>query len=542
MKKNGLMRETFKKQTAPIIFLMIGYTVVSAAGVFFALISKNVVDNAINGLVGDFIVSAVIMASLGVVQIGLNLICRYGEERIKLRLECDLRERFFREFLNKSYPSETRLHSGEVINRLGADVAVIADGAIGIVPHFVQFVVKIAMTFVVLFSLDWRFTVAVLAGAAVSFVIFRFFKLRIKKYHKGAQEAEGAVRADWQETLSALDVVKAFNAADTVAERSRGKIAKSFRARMKRVVMAIFSSSGIEFVFRAGSCFAVIWGGAMILGGAAGFTIGTLTAIIQLVGQINQPFTQLANLIPRYYQVSASAERVEELVSGENDPEYSAPLENGFGSLEFKDVTFSYGGDTVLERVNMRVEKGEFISIAGISGSGKTTVLRLLLSLYTNYEGRIDVLDGKGLPAPEGFLPRSLFSYVPQEPELFSGTVRENVAFGRSCSDEEIFAALDAAEAGFVRDLEKGLDTVLAERGGGLSEGQRQRLSVARALLYDAPILLLDEATSALDADTEKRLLTKLKSEGRTVVMVSHRPAALEMSERILKVKDKKIY
>ena len=540
---NGLLKNTFKKQLLPIIFLIIGYGAVSVASVLYALFSKNVVDaaTAINENIVPFIAAAIIMAVFGLMQVFFQLICRFFEERIKARLESDMKSRFFSAFVLKKYSEQTKFHSGEVINRLSADSAVVADGVMGILPHFVQFSIKILLTLIVLLQLDVTFTLILCVGGVITFMVLKLLKKTVKKYHKLVQESEGRLKSKWQEILAGLSVFKAFSAEDKATEMSDGFIEDSFKARLKRRTVGILSSGLLETVFRLGSLFAIVWGGFQLFNGNPAFTFGTFTAVLQLVSQINQPFAALSNLIPKYYQTTASAERLAEL-SNLEDEKQGEKVPNDFEKLVFENVTFKYPNreETVLENASFEIKAGEFVSFAGKSGGGKTTAINLLLALYSNYTGSIKAV-GKDFETEISKESRSLFAYVPQSFELFSGTVKENVTFGRDFSEKEINDAISISCAEFVSELPQGIETVLSELGTGLSEGQRQRLSICRAVLHGAPVLLLDEATSALDAETEKRLLKNLRAANKTVIAVSHRTAALKASDKILQVKDKKI-
>ncbi len=536
------IKDNFRSQMVAVVLLIIGYFAVSVLSVLFAMFSQYVVDSAVDGNMRIFYLSAACMVAFGAFQIIINMICRFAEEKIKAKFDVKMRSSVFAAFLYKKYSEETKFHSGEIINRLSNDTAVVADGIIGILPHFFQFSSKILFTVIVLFILDWKFALIVLIGGAVSFVGLRFFKLTIKSRHKKVQEADGKVRAEWQDSLGALPVVKAFSVEEVMAKKSEGLLFGLFNARMRRRSVAIFSSTGLETVFRIGNVFAIIWGCLMLTDPESGFTFGTLTAVLQLLSSIHAPFNQLSNMIPKYYQVTASAERLCEILSLEDEQEKEKTEASGFEKVVFDNVTFGYGDETVIENASFEIRKGETVGIHGISGGGKSTLLKLMLGLYTNYSGEMTACFENGSKTDLATTERSIFAYVPQDAELFSGTVRENITFKRDYSEEKIKEAITASCAEFIYELPLGLDTVLTERGGGISEGQRQRLSVCRAVLFGAPVLILDEATSALDVYTEKQMLSNLKELGKTIIMVNHRPAAQSFATRSLKVSDKKVF
>ena len=303
-----------------------------------------------------------------------------------------------------------------------------------------------------------------------------------------------------------------------------------YKAQMKRRTLSIFANAGFSFVFQAGYLFAMVWGARGIYLGI--MTYGTLTAILQLVNQIQQPFANLSGLLPMFYGVLASAERIIEL---ENLPE-EKPSErklnyNDFKEISVKNMSFSYGENHVLNDVNIEIEKGDFVSLTGLSGGGKSTLFLLLLGAYQPTEGTItfDTADDKYHCGQET---RRLFAYVPQGNFLFSGTVEENIRMlNENASTEDVIAAAKVACAyDFIQDFPDKFETKIGEKGFGISEGQAQRIAIARAILSNAPILLLDEATSALDEETEARLLANIADlKNRTCLIVTHRPAALSI-------------
>ena len=291
--------------------------------------------------------------------------------------------------------------------------------------------------------------------------------------------------------------------------------------------------------------FGVLYCAYGILTGTVSY--GTLTAVMQLVGQIQAPFANISGYLPRWYAMTASAERLMEIEDYQPDGgEEALPLseiqkeyKDSLASLGLRNACFSYPGEDapVLQNLSLDIRKGEYVAFTGPSGCGKSPVLKLLLSMYGLQGGEAYIRYAGGEERPLTAEWRRLFAYVPQGSALMSGTIRETVAFadpGQAGNDERIRQSLRAACAEeFVAELENGLDTPLGERGAGLSEGQLQRLSIARALFADRPVLLLDEATSALDEETEKRLLLNLRSlTDKTVLIVTHRPVALSVCDR----------
>ncbi|MBQ8015524.1 MAG: ABC transporter ATP-binding protein, partial [Clostridia bacterium] len=279
----------------------------------------------------------------------------------------------------------------------------------------------------------------------------------------------------------------------------------------------------------------------------ASISYGTITAILQLVTQLQTPFKNLSGLLPSYYQMIASAERLLEIIDicGEEESERKCDVSQFYNDLkcvEFKDVTFKYDRDTVLENSSITVNKGDFVAITGISGIGKSTMLKMMLGVISPESGSVSFETACGSYSP-GKEYREMFSYVPQGNMLLSGTIYENITFmskGKSDVDVQRAVELSCCDD-FIKDLPDGLQTVIGERGKGLSEGQIQRIAIARAILHGAPIMLLDEATSALDEATEERVLRNIKTlTDCTCVIVSHKKAALSVCNIEVMIEDKR--
>lgn len=278
-------------------------------------------------------------------------------------------------------------------------------------------------------------------------------------------------------------------------------------------------------------------------------TYGTVTAIIQLVNQVQSPFVSLSGIMPKYYTTIASAERIMELDDLPNEKEINKKeidvldTYKNLNSVEFENISFKYDRDIILDNTSLSIKKGDFVAIMGISGIGKSTLLKLLLGVFNLNFGKI-YLDTNNGKIPIDKNTRRLFSYVPQGNMLISGTIKDNITFiNPDASDAEIEEAIRISCAKqFIDELPLGLETVIGEKGLGLSEGQVQRLAIARSLLADSPILLLDEATSALDEKTEKEFLTNLKAlDNVTCIIVSHKKAALDICNKTIQIKNGKI-
>lgn len=532
------------------IFVFI-YALLSAALAYFGILTAYGTKDVVNGATSNDAAllkrGAIYLLILVVVQILLKIFNGNMYERSRARIEIKIRTRVFESIMKKDYAAISAHHSGDLLNRLTSDVQTICDGVTGLVPHIVSLLTKMISAVVIIAGLDWIFAAIFLAGGALIALISLFFRKYLKNIHKEAQSADGKVRSFFQESLASLLVIKVFNAYKQISEKARLLQEDNYKIRIKRATISIFANTGVQMAFSLGYLFAMVLGGFRVYRGM--IDIGELTAILQLVNQIQSPLYALAGVIPTYYSVIASAERIIEIENYADEAESDGSLYDRYECYEklkeivFDSVTFKYNRDYVFKNATAVIKKGDFVAITGISGIGKSTLLKLLLGVVYPQEGTIKIVTEDSEKQVDRNT-RSLFSYVPQGNMLLSGTLRENVTFMcKEKSDEEIERAVKlSCSDDFVSRLPDGLETVVGERGLGLSEGQIQRIAIARAILYDAPIILFDEATSALDEETEERLLKNLRAmENKTCVIVSHKPAALTVCNKEIRIEDGKI-
>lgn len=532
------------------IFVFI-YALLSAALAYFGILTAYGTKDVVNGATSNDAAllkrGAIYLLILVVVQILLKIFNGNMYERSRAKIEIKIRTRVFESIMKKDYAAISAHHSGDLLNRLTSDVQTICDGVTGLVPHIVSLLTKMISAVVIIAGLDWIFAAIFLAGGALIALISLFFRKYLKNIHKEAQSADGKVRSFFQESLASLLVIKVFNAYKQISEKARLLQEDNYKIRIKRATISIFANTGVQMAFSLGYLFAMVLGGFRVYRGM--IDIGELTAILQLVNQIQSPLYALAGVIPTYYSVIASAERIIEIENYADEAESDGSLYDRYECYEklkeivFDSVTFKYKRDYVFKNATAVIKKGDFVAITGISGIGKSTLLKLLLGVVYPQEGTIKIVTEDSEKQVDRNT-RSLFSYVPQGNMLLSGTLRENITFMcKEKSDEEIERAVKlSCSDDFVSRLPDGLETVVGERGLGLSEGQIQRIAIARAILYDAPIILFDEATSALDEETEERLLKNLRAmENKTCVIVSHKPAALTVCNKEIRIEDGKI-
>lgn len=530
-----------KGRRGALAAIIVGNAVFAAAGASFSLLCRGIIDSAVAGDTVGIRAYAAGLAGFVLLQLVLRLVCNSLSEYVRAKIEMDMRGELFGRLLSSELDSLTKYHSGELLNRMFSDVKICADGIADIVPNAVNMVTRLVCACAIMIALEPWFALLFAAAGIVVFAVTKFFRGRLKGLHKQVQEKEGRVRSFLQESVESAAVVKVFGAERKMMKQNDVNQQEHFAVRMKRRTIGIISGAGFGLIFQAGYVFALVWGAYGIFTG--GMSYGTLTAVLQLVNQIQSPFSGLSSLFPKLYAAEASAERIMELeaLPAEKEAEKTLRYED-FRGLEVSGLKFSYGENEVISRADFTLKKGEIAALTGISGGGKSTLFMLLLGAYKPQGGAIRFAgaDGSYLPGRET---RGIFAYVPQGNCLFSGTIRENIAFLRDCRgvfDEEIMSAARAACAEeFISQLPNGLDTRIGENGFGLSEGQAQRIAVARALFSGAGFLLLDESTSALDEQTERRLLENISAmDGKTVLIVTHRPAALNICGRRFTIKD----
>ena len=541
-----------------VLVLALLHALMGVAGVVYAMLMRGIVDSASAADSDAFWRYVLVVILVVLAQLGVNALNRWLYERFRSDIENTFKQRLFHEILNRDYARVSAVHSGEWLNRLTNDTAVVANAYTEILPGLTGMLIRLVSALVMIVALDRRFAAILLPAGGAVLVLAALFRKKLKRLHKLVQEMDGRLRVFFQERIGNLLVLHAF-AAEELAEREAADSMEAHRlARMKKIRFSNVCNVGFGAVMNAMYFFGVIYCGYGMLQGRISF--GTLTAITMLISQIQSPFANISAYLPGYYTMLASAERLMEIEGLEEDRK--VPLlsmdavtelyQSRLAALGLEQVSFAYTAAAkeaeqtekkplpALEHLSLCIRKGETVAFTGHSGCGKSTALKLLMCIYTPDSGSCYLRFTDGSTQALDASLRRLFAYVPQGNALMSGTLREVVSFAapeRSGDDAALWHALEIACAdGFVRELKEGLDASLGERGAGLSEGQMQRVAIARAIFSESPVLLLDEATSALDGETERRLLENLqRMTDRTVVIVTHRPAALEICDRILR-------
>ena len=533
-----------------VIILTVLQSVVSISMVVFALVMRKAIDAAVTGNRDGFILNAVILSGIIFGQLTLRYFIRRTDETVRADTENALKERAYRVILGRSYAALSAFHTGELQNRMTNDTVVVTDGVASIFPDTMALLVKLIGAAAVLFYLDHWFALVFLIGGVILIFVTYLFRRVMKQMHKRVQEEDGNVRSFLQETLGNLLVIRSYGAEKKAEDMAYERMRSHKGERLRRSFFSAVCNLGFGVVMQGGYLFGLVWCGIGILNGSISY--GTLAAVLQLVGQIQSPVASITGYLPKYYAMLASAERLMELEKLEPDTKAERlPVswrDEVYGKLlciVAENLGFTYpveGSEPVLVGASFSVGKGEFVAITGRSGIGKSTLLKLLLSVYKPDEGDLFLECDEGYKLSVSPVTRPVFAYVPQGNFLLSGMIWEAVTFLSEGDPDrdKVKRACHIACADFVDELPQGLDTVIGEKGEGLSEGQVQRLAIARAVYFDAPVLLLDEATSALDAQTEKRVLENLRRmTDKTVLIVTHREAALSYCDRVIEIRDK---
>lgn len=527
-------------QILTILALNALVTLLSVGG---TLVNKRLIDGASGGtaVFEARWFAVLVLATAG--SIAVNAVSGVLSKLIHERYAFGIRTGVFDRVLVGHWARVTGYHTGDVMTRLTSDVDAIANGIATLIPSCCYLVVQLSVSFSVLYHYDSLLALAALVLGPTGVLMTLLFGDQLRQYQKALNENESTFRGFMQESVANITVVKAFEQERAFSARLSDIRTERLTLIRKRNIMQTVMRMTVNAVFSAGYLLAFSWGLYRMARGE--ITYGTMSLFLSLAMQVQGPILSLSNVVPQFIHVLASVGRVMEMDGLPSEPDAAPGTLYGAVGVRLTDVSFGYGEDLVLRGACMDIQPGETVGLVGDSGLGKTTIARLLLSLVQPEDGQIAFYDRSGASEIASTATRRLISYVPQGNTLMSGTIRSNLRMGApAASDEAMWRALEAADAAeFVRDLTGGLDFVLSERAGTLSEGQAQRLAIARALLRPAPLLILDEATSALDIEAERRIVENLKvfAAHTTCLVITHRLTLLDLCGRCYRIADQEV-
>ena len=507
----------------------------TAMSLLSSLAMRALIDAVTGSQAGEVWSAAAYMAGMLLGSVFMQAAASRIAAVINIKVQNGIQAEVYDRMLHTDWQSLEKFRSGDLINRLNGDVSTVSGGVTSLIPSFVSGVVQFVGALVIILCCDPVMALIALIAAPVYVLSSRALVRRMREYNKRMKEVGSQAMSFHEDSFRNLTGIKSFGVMDGFTDRMRQMQDKYKEALLDYNKFSVVTGlvMGIVGLAISAGCFG--WGVFRLWTNAISF--GTMTMFLQLTNMLRSSFSSLVGLVPSAISITTSAGRIMAVVELPEEPgareQIDVPDECG---VELRNVSFAYDEDEpVLRNISLSVKPGEFVALAGASGEGKTTVVRLMLGLIRPDKGEAVLLTDKG-SVPLSAATRRAFAYVPQGNTVLAGTVADNLRMVKpEATDEEITEALRLACADkFVSRLPEGIYSKTGETGRGFSEGQAQRIAVARALLQKAPILILDEATSALDEETEMRMLLNIRNSGfvRTCVLISHRPAAAGMCEK----------
>ena len=524
-----------------LVRIVVGITQVML-GLIMIWLSKQFIDVTIRtGTTDDIIRMVAMLLATVVAGILLRQLFYYMTTKAATYQSNTIRLRVFSSLFRRQM-FEDQLHSGDVTSRLSKDIDTVANVTTTLLPQFTVTGVQLTGAFLLMYSMDSRLAIVLLFITPLVVGFGKMFAHKLRDMTLEIRQQESFIQMQVQEGMEHNAVLRSLGSEQWVTDRLSGQQDQLMGRVLRRTRFTVVSRLLLGLTFSLGYLFAFVWGGLQLRSGV--ITFGVMTSFLQLVGQIQHPILSLLNMLPHFFYASASIDRLEELEQSASHrsslTSHPSPLTSDLG-LSLQDVTFSYatGDRPVVHHFSHDFQPGSKTAIMGATGIGKTTLFRLMLDFIQPNSGEIALFDANGQQQAVSEATRQHFVFVPQGNTLMSGTVRYNLQLARpEATDEELRQVLHVAMANFVYQLPDGIDTLLGERGIGLSEGQAQRIAIARGLLRPGSILLLDEISSSLDSDTEQELFRRLFDfcKDKTMIFITHRPAVSSLCSDIIRL------
>ncbi|MBP5398579.1 MAG: ABC transporter ATP-binding protein [Bacteroidales bacterium] len=513
--------------------------VLAVCSFFYVYFSKALVDVATHQASGHLAYLGAAFAGIILLRIGSRALRTWMQSKSVFQMKNALRQRQFDALLQMTAPSREKLHSGDIINRLEGDVDAVSNAACLTIPNLIGTGLQFCVAFGYLVWLDARLAWILLLVIPLGIIAARFVLRKMRMMSKDVREGDSRVQSHMQESLQHQTLIKALEYDGQSSMNLTTLQSDVYKNSLRRTRFGIAAHVISALCFSVSYALAFLWG---VYGIAAGtVTYGMMTAFLQLVNQVQRPLAEMGDQLPGLFHSTASVDRLLELDAMEKEPLCEPRMLEGVAGIRVENLCFTYPGaqEAVFTDFSYGFAPGSKTAIVGTTGVGKTTLIKLMLSLQQPSSGSLSFYSEGGERVPASAATRCNLIYVPQGNSLISGTVRDNLRMGDPFADEEkLRSVLHTAAADFVLSLPGGMDTPCFEAGGGLSEGQAQRIAIARGLLRPGSILLLDEFSSALDEATEKTLLERLVAEypDKTMIFITHRGIVTQYCEHTLKL------
>ena len=515
--------------------------VVGLLGVVVSLSSvwavQHAIDVAAHEVEGNIIIAVLLMGGLILSNFALNIASVWIRNILGIKAQNRMQQKLLDRMLRSKWNGKETHHSGDVLNRLETDVTNVVNFLTEIIPNSLSTLALFVGAFGYLFMMDWRLAIVIVIMIPIFILFSRVYVRQMRHLTSEVRTSDSKVQSILQETIQHRLLIKTLEGDSAAVDRLEDTQSVLRSNVVRRTKFSVFSYLVLNLGFSVGYLIAFTWAAVRLSRGT--LTFGGMTAFLQLVNKIQNPARQLTHLAPQFVSVFTAArlmELEENPLEEQGEPiELKAPC-----GVRFIDVAFAYDDseNNVIEHLSYDFYPTSCTAILGETGAGKTTMVRMILALLQPNSGKVEIYNEKEHHDLSPLL-RTNFVYVPQGNTLMSGTIRDNLRLGKlDATDDEMAEALKRSCADFVFELPDGLDTKCTEQGGGLSEGQAQRISIARALLRNRSIMLFDEATSALDPDTEQKLLQNILSKrDKTIIFITHRPAVMEYCDQTIEIK-----